>query len=67
MDNLPPQESLNVSRIITIAKWILFLDMSANNVNLTFWYERKQGESRFLGNNLPLDNFIFLIICSLRV
>ena len=34
-------------------------------VNLAFWYEHKQGESRFLGNRSSFRNLVLLVICSL--
>ena len=41
-------------------------DVLECEINLTFWHECKQGESRCLGNRLPLGNLVLLVICSLR-
>lgn len=40
-------------------------DVVECEVNLNFWYDRKQGKSHFLGNHSPLGNMVLSVICSL--
>lgn len=43
--------------VIAIAR-----DVVDCELNLIFWYERKQGESCFLSIHLPLGNVVLLVI-----
>ena len=42
-------------------------DVVECEVNLAFWYERKQGKSHFLGNHSPIGNMVLSVICSLCI